>query len=151
MTDDPYGSHVPFLSTLGGEVRSVLELGCGMHSTHLFLNKLVFPKLERLMSIEHDREWAFRMPEDPRLTLVVMSRPVEDFLAMLDYRFDLVLVDNSHADDRIRSIKWLSRLRWTRVVIHDFEHDFYQAAAAGFEHKQVDTSRVPHTALVWND
>jgi hypothetical protein len=152
---DPYGSHITFLTSLGGDVSTVLELGSGLYSTPLFLNRDAFPKVTRVVSVEHNQVWADKVSTfctDERLTLIVTPEPIEGYLATLTLdEFDLIFVDNSDGQDgRIKTIEYLGeKAARSKVVIHDFEHDFYRNAARNFPNKIVDTQHVPHTALVW--
>lgn len=155
MEDDIYASHLPYLKTLGREVTSVLEFGLGRYSTPLFLDRAVFPKLERMISIETDAAWLrnAHVPSDHRL-LVAMWPPDVLLKTTIDPDdFDLVFVDNGGEDLRIATIEWLASLdlRHADVVIHDFEHEPYQRAAAPFQYKYVYKERSPWTAKCWND
>lgn len=152
---DPYASHVDFLKVQGSKASSVLELGSGLHSTPLFLNRDFFPRVTRVVSVEHIQVWADRVAEacggDSRLELLVKPEPVEDYLRTIDLDFDLIFVDNSECwENRVKTIEYLGqRVTTQHVIIHDFEHKFYQDAAKAFPFKIVETSRTPHTALLW--
>lgn len=151
--NDPYASHIPFLTRIGKGVHSVLELGCGLYSTSLFLDLTVYPDLVKLVSVEHDYTWARRMALDPRLTMIITPEPIEDYLATLNLgQFNLIFVDNSTDwETRAKTIRWLAQqdLGQARVVIHDYEYASYQEAAAGFTRRIVDSTTLPHTAMVW--
>jgi predicted O-methyltransferase YrrM len=156
MTEDPYASHIPFLTSIGSGITTVLELGPGRYSTALFLNREAFPKVTRVLSIEHNQEWASRVHglyvADPRWTLVVIMEPLEDYLATLQLDdFDLIFVDHSATwEARTLTIKWLvDNVGRSKVVIHDFEYPSYVEAAAGFPNRIVDTDHTPNTAMVW--
>lgn len=152
---DPYASHSEFLKTQGGNATRVLELGSGLHSTPLFLNREFFPNVTHVLSLEHIQVWADRVAEvcggDPRLELLVKPEPVQDYLDTIDLDFDLIFVDNSECwENRVKTIEYLGqRVTTQRVIIHDFEHKFYQDAAHAFPNKTVDSTRTPHTAVVW--
>ncbi len=69
-----YGSHQPALRAIAKfmEIRSVIEFGAGMYSTHLFLDIEEFPHLKSLVTFEHNREWAAKvLVEDKRHTLII--------------------------------------------------------------------------------
>ena len=61
----PYGSHVEFLTRLGGGggdiIRRVLDLGSGPYSTPLFLDKTIFQHVTYVLSLEHLQVWADRV------------------------------------------------------------------------------------------
>lgn len=154
----PYGSHVAFLTRLGRSgdiIRRVLDLGSGPYSTPLFLDKTIFQHVTYVLSLEHLQVWADRVQAacggDPRLELRVEPEPMEDYLDKIELDFDLIFVDNSECwQNRVKTIEYLGeRVTTQTVVIHDFEHKFYQDAAHVFPHRIVDSSRLPHTAMVW--
>lgn len=156
--DDPYASHLPLLSELGcvgHGISTILELGPGLHSTPLFLNKEFYPHVTRLVSVEHNPDWAQividKCPDD-RLKMVITTEPIEAYLETLDLGiFDLIFVDNSDTCvNRVATIEYLGeRVTSSLVVIHDFQAEFYQDAAHNFPHRIVDTRHGPHTGLVW--
>lgn len=155
---DPYASHIEFLKTQGGEASRVLELGSGLHSTPLFLNREFFPHVIEVRSVEHIQVWADRVAEicqgDTRLNLVVVPEPIEDYLRTIDLEdFDLIFVDNSECwQNRVKTIEYLGEhVVTSEVIIHDFEHKFYQDAARAFTSKIVDTTQTPHTAAMWKN
>ena len=51
-----FGSHIPILIGLGIFIKpkNVLELGAGLSSTPVFLNKSCYPDLKRFTSVEND-------------------------------------------------------------------------------------------------
>ena len=149
---DPWATHVPTLTRLGGTVRSVLELGCGRWSTPLFLDRATYPRLERLVSVENDRAWAMQMPEDSRLTLVIAPSTLEWITREGWAEFDLIFIDNGpRIEDRIDVIGYVARHSMnTRVVLHDYEDMRCSNAAREFEHIEVDDALTPWTAVAWN-
>lgn len=156
---DPYASHISFLTirgqSAGNRIRRILELGSGIYSTPLFLDKTVFAYVERVVSIESIQVWADKVKvacgDDPRLELLVKPEPIEDYLDTIELDFDWIFVDNSECwENRVKTIEYLgNRVTTQDVIIHDFEHKFYQDAAHAFPNKIVATIRTPHTALVW--
>lgn len=158
VNTDPYASHLPLLSSLGcigSGIKRILELGPGIYSTPLFLNREFYPHVEKVLSIEHNPDWANKIRTlypDERLSLVVMSEPIEDYLTTLKINeFDLIFVDNSDTcAHRVKTIEYLGEVCISPlVVIHDFQAGFYQEAARNFPNKIVDTRSGPHTGLVW--
>lgn len=154
-----YATHVPILIGLASilPIKKVLELGCGEFSTLTFLNKAVFRELVLLDSYENDRAWLQRISEltedDSRLKSNYaegeMDRVIRDL--SLD-TYDLIFVDDStRAEQRARTIEEIAaRQCKSLVVIHDFEVQEYQKAAAAFEHCFVFKSYNPMTGVVWN-
>jgi len=154
MALDPYSSHMEFLLKHCTGSESILELGCGKYSTPLFLNRSLFPKVTRLVSVENDQEWAKRIirdHSDPRLTVIVFADPIVDCLSTMNLaEYDLIFVDNASMQERISAIEYLARNVFTqKVVIHDYEVQDYRDAAKGFTHSLIDGFRTPHTAMVW--
>ena len=164
--DDPYATHLRLLSQLGGlrgGIKSVLELGAGMHSTPMFLNRECYPHLTRLLTVEHNADWAARVEaatQDPRRTILVIPEPIETYLSTFNLsEFDLVFVDNSeHYDFRIKTIEYVAANATTSlVVLHDFQYEYYQEASNGLNNFIVDTGKGMagidghdiYTALLW--
>jgi len=154
-----YATHVPVLIGVAGmrKVQRVLELGCGNYSTKTFLNRSAFPHLKELRSLENDPLWARTMRlavEDSRCTIVFTRGPIADALSTLDLDyFDLIFVDDSAtSEQRAATIKAVSARHpqnpWT--LIHDYEVDAYQRAAAGFSHRFIFNAYNPETGLVFN-
>jgi len=154
---DPYATHIATLAAVGKDVRFVLELGAGRYSTKVFLDYQFYPKLERLVSIEHDSEWIKILKkeiEDGRLELIHVNEPIEDFLKTIDLTsFDLIFVDNSTSSERrIATIQFLAAQNLKcKVVLHDYDYAPYREAAGGFKNKVVYQEEIPNTAVVWND
>jgi len=155
-----YATHVPILVGLGCSLRiaKVLEFGAGFYSTLTFLNRLAFPDITSVHSIESDSEWISRVyaaaENDPRLRIRCVPEPIESILSELDLsEYDLVLVDSStEASRRAALIRELAHRPTARClfVIHDFEIDLYKAAAKGFL-KFVDYSAFnPCTGVLWH-
>ena len=110
---------------------SVLELGAGLFSTPTFLNRRVFPKLERIVSVEDDPNWAAQVQQangDNRLT-VIKNLPA------IDSKFDLLFVDNSQSEfvrkDTIRKV--VQESEGSIVVVHDAEYQEYWSEVVHFE------------------
>ncbi len=156
-----YATHVPVLIGLARmrEIRSVLELGCGHYSTLTFLNRVAFPHLERLHSIENDAAWATALREevkhDDRWTLNLVNGEISENLKALDLEsFDLLLIDDSQTSvQRIATIRTVAARQpqhpW--IAIHDFEFADYQQAASGFRHRFRFRAYNPETGLLWNN
>lgn len=143
---DPYASHLPTLNFVLALVKPkrVLELGAGLYSTPAFLE---CPTVERLLSIETDKEWAERV-QDERLTLRLVDDTVEalpkDLMA-----FDLVFIDNAdNATDRNRAIRAVLERPYPVTVIHDAE--VYGGTINELaENRMIFNNLTPYTAVCW--
>jgi hypothetical protein len=124
-------SHVPVLSLLPKlyEIKRVLEFGSGEMSTALFLDKVIYPDLQELVSIEEDPEWMVKTSTmvcgEKRIKLL-SSAP-----AYL-YGYDLIFIDGPQsAARRIKTIKYVmwqpnQTLLPCPIVIHDIEYKPYK-------------------------
>jgi hypothetical protein len=149
VVSDPYGSHVPFLTWIGQHVtpiRWVLELGAGQHSTPLWLNRSVFPQVERVVSVEQNEGWVPKVA-DSRLQVDV-ARFAE--MLVTTHQYDLVFIDNGPTDDdRMRAIKAIMDMpRLPLVVLHDWEDKRYRDAAEGRYDWALTDDANPQTALL---
>lgn len=153
-----YGSHQPVLRALAAlRPKTVLEYGCGEHSTRLFLDRGCFPDVESIEVRETDAEWASRFC-DERVRLHVCLLP--DIAASRGA--DVVMIDCAaewnatgyayktrsdlfrlHAADRIAQA----------VVLHDVEHP---ELAKAFHESAYTSKRIyappdgPHTGIASN-
>jgi predicted O-methyltransferase YrrM len=145
--NDPYASHLPVLDELGEtvEMRRVLELGPGLHSTAWFLRR---PELERLVSLETNEEWFTRIPLHEKLTLRYVG-DIPTALAEYDLTdFDLVFVDNGDtATEREPAIRAVLSQPHPIVVIHDAEVPQYRAAIDDFADCELFEPEVPRSRL----
>lgn len=155
-----YATHVPILIGLARmrEIRNVLEFGCGYYSTFTFLNRSVFPHLERLQSVENDAAWAETIREsakDERWTLKLVNGEIVNAVSSLDLEtFDLILIDDSkNSEQRSATIRSVASKQPQRpwIVIHDFEVGEYKKAAARFKQKHAFSAYNPATGLVCNE
>lgn len=160
-TESLFASHLPILVGLASlmPVRLVLELGAGHYSTPTFLDRGAFPKLEKLCSVEDDPVWVDKMSEvvreDARVDLVTVAKPMSEAVAKFQAgTYDLVLVDDSTGQDEraetIRRVADDSTGSTALVMIHDYEWELYQEAAAQFRRRFQFTALVPNTGVVWN-
>jgi predicted O-methyltransferase YrrM len=157
--DPPFSTHLPLLTTLGmlRPIRSVLELGSGPFSTPLFLDRTVYPDLERLVSYEDVPEWEAVVREaagpDPRLDLRMVPAVSEAVPVGELGDFDLIFIDDSRRlAERARTIKTVGQTRPRAiVVIHDIEwRPYYRAAKRGFDHVLPVVAFTPQVAMCWN-
>jgi hypothetical protein len=157
---NPFPTHLPVLLALARwlPVRQVLEFGCGDFSTMTFLNRRLFPSVERVVSVENDPVWAEKIlakaAGDPRLDLRVISGPVAASVGTIELdEFDLIFVDDSVVEvERARTIAAVAAAKSARpvVAIHDFEDVRYQRAAREFRNCFRVTGISPNVGLGWN-
>lgn len=149
-----YNTHLPVLYGLGAALsaRQVVELGSGIYSTSTFLNREVYPDVDRVLSIEDSPQWARAIHEacpDTRLIITHVPRGPGHLLPYVeDMRTaDLLFIDDTGRRQRTETIQFVSELRVPGVVvIHDFRHTEYVAAAA-FSYVQITPF---DTAICWN-
>ena len=153
---NPYATHLPVLSAVASviKVRSVLELGSGPFSTSLFLDRRMFPDLEKLTSYEDDPSWAAAVTErvgtDPRLDFRVVESVSHSVPADVgDY--DLVFIDDSRLTvERTQTIESVAAMAPKGLVaIHDFELRSYRHAAKVFDHRRIFRTFTPQVGFCW--
>lgn len=154
-----YATHLPILVGIGSvlQVKRILEFGSGFYSTLTFLNRLAFPDVVLVESIESDAEWMSRISVaakgDPRLQIRYIPEPIERVLSELPLdTYDLVLVDSStEANRRASLIQELAERNDLRgmVAIHDFEVSQYRGAAKNFRNLVDYTAYNPCTGILW--
>ncbi len=140
------------------KVRSILELGCGEHSTLAFLDRNCFPGLERLDSYENALGWAKKIQAkaagDSRFQLNFVQGTIEAAVAQCDLEaYDLIFADDSTAiEQRSATIGALARRQPSRpvLVMHDFEQPPYRGAARPFRRRYRFTGLSPNTGAAWN-
>ena len=121
-----YGSHQPALRALAKfeKIRSVIEFGAGIYSTHLFLDRDAFPHLKSLVSLEHNRKWVEKvLVEDKRHTVIITDS--ENFV---DYskgmKADFVFLDSGPSfTARWELLEHALNLA-PIIAIHDYKGDF---------------------------
>jgi hypothetical protein len=158
---NPYATHVPVLIGLSRllNVRRVVEYGCGQYSTLTFLNRLAFPRLVELRSLENDAEWFEKMAKDvgndPRAEMIWVNGPMSSVVPSVEMGgCDLVFLDDSaNADERAATIQSVAakRMHSTVVVIHDYETLEYRRAARAFTNRFNFNSLNPNTGVLWNN
>lgn len=137
-SSEPFSTHIPALIAVGRHhaVRRVLELGCGPHSTGLFLDRRCFPGVEKLVSIENDPEWHRKIlqqfPDEGRLELRLVPSTITTGVVSLDISsFDLIFIDDSKTGaERVRSIEHVlpGIAAHAVALVHDFEFQPYREA-----------------------
>jgi predicted O-methyltransferase YrrM len=160
-SDQPYKSHGPVLIELARilKPRAVAELGMGDYSTSMFLDRNLFPTVERLSSYENNSEWFAKVRQKhendfrfkPHLVPTPMWKTALRFQAN---QFDLIFVDDS---DECGRTKTILALRLTRgitrgpvVVVHDVELPMLRAATCVFPNRKYFSGLSPQTgALCW--
>jgi predicted O-methyltransferase YrrM len=161
-SDQPYQSHVPVLTELAGllKPRRVAEFGMGNYSTSVFLDRNLFPSVERLSSFENDREWFANIQQkhhnDSRFDPHFVTSPMwKAAITLRADEFDLVFVDDSsRANERVKTILALRLARGITcgplVVVHDVDQPRYRAATLLFPKRRYFRASSPQTgALCW--
>jgi hypothetical protein len=154
---DAYGSHVPVLIDLARQhaIRTVLECGAGWYSTPTFLDRLSFPDVMRLVSLEDIPRWyeGVKGVCDPDTRWELWK--VDDMARAVDgldlSEFDLIMIDNGQtADERVAVIEAVvSQHPHGLIVIHDYENPAYAVQEAGCEVRVYRAdARLPATAVV---
>jgi hypothetical protein len=154
---DPFPTHLPVLYGIARlfEIRTVLELGAGEHSTLTFLNRRVFRAVEEVRSLETDPDWMNRVVAlstgDPRLNLSLTETTISEAVASIDISgYDLIFVDDSlESTARAATIQKIAAgcSRSALVVIHDFEVPVYRSAARAFSNRYTFTALNPCTGV----
>lgn len=153
------GTHIPVLLAVAQvwPVTTVLELGAGLISSPTFLDRRVFPDLQRLESWENQRMWWAQVKaavdHDPRADVrlfddIWLSLPLRDAdLA----QYDLIFIDDGRdLAERAATIREVAPRvsEQTLVVVHDFENVAYQEALGELQRFVFD-ALVPHTGVGW--
>lgn len=149
-----YASHLILLaalgrSSIGYEVIRIAELGCGLYSTPMWLNKNIWPRVESVISHEHNLAFSrfiHYITNDQRLTIAAHFPITAD-------NADLVFIDNG--DDRQERTQGIQHVIDScsagLVILHDAnEHEYMQLIEPYFENCIVYTGAYPHTAVLWN-
>jgi len=157
----PASSHLPVLMTIGKifPIKSVLEFGSGSFSTLMFLNRAIFPQLEKVISFETDPEWKQRVIDgaggDKRLEILLVDDDVAKAASKCNFSlFDLVFIDNGpSADARAATIREVAKRCHDSnlIVIHDFENLPYQQAARELPQRFFFDSHCPYTGFLWRN
>src|SRR5690606_30891333 len=95
--EHPGATHIPVLIGLNTLLNAerILELGCGLFSTQLFVNRSAFPKLRQLDSFEDDPTWFEKVKaivgSDNRVSLTTVQGTYEATLKELNLAaYDLI-------------------------------------------------------------
>lgn len=154
--DYSFTTHIPVLVGLSSlfPIKAVLELGMGIHSTPLFLDRDTFPHLEILRCYEDDQNWAGKIPEDDRLQVFLVNDPIYNKISHeLCSKYDLIFIDNSHDSiGRSATIRSIAALRDPRniIVVHDFEVLAYQDASRSIPNCYTAKALLPWTGILWD-
>jgi protein-L-isoaspartate O-methyltransferase len=147
MQLDPTATHLPVLNALlaRGNVRKVLEFGCGLFSTKCFSDAGC-----DVTAIEmQDEDWYRRVRQAlPTVKMHLALGPMAWKGIPLDERYDLIFVDG-HRDSRPDCLMW-AKDHTDLIVAHDTEHHYYQwnrADMSGFKHRL--HAELSPTTTVW--
>jgi glycosyltransferase involved in cell wall biosynthesis len=147
---DVYATHLPVLKAIGKLLNPhrIIEFGCGIHSTSCFLDRIYFPKLEKLDSFESDHEWydkcIVKYKDDPRLQLFY-STEQESLKLASSYKYDLAFVDGATFAMRVPTVAYAKALAPV-IILHDVEN--YPDALKLFKFTYVYKELVPWTAVL---
>lgn len=152
---EEFATHMPVLVGLAQAmpVRSILELGSGLHSTPLFLNREIFPDVERVLAVEDEPEWSERVRgavgSDQRLELRTVDTVAGAVTDLDPDEFDLVLIDDSsEVSRRAATIRAVAAARGHAVVvIHDIDLPVYRAASRRLGSRFIVRGFNPQTAV----
>jgi hypothetical protein len=145
-----YGTHVPVLKSIGNlfpNIERIMEYGSGQFSTLTFLNRDVFPNLEKLVSTETNSDWADEVTKlvgyEERWTLV------PDDEADPSNEFGLIFVDSLTEDSRNRTVDKLIALPYDGIVVfHDSQNPCYEHHLAKFQYRYRFTQHFPNTDIL---
>jgi len=137
-----WSSHVPVLRSLGdmgmGDIKVVIEYGCGIWSTRTLLDREYFSDLEELHTCEVRRSWISKVRkmvgDDDRWHTKICKRQYAP-LSVVRYRFvaDLVFMDGA---PRVRYLKHMKKAGRV-MVFHDFERDYARPIKRNFRYISV--------------
>jgi predicted O-methyltransferase YrrM len=120
-------SHIPVLVYLAKKYKpkTILEFGSGELSTLLFLDKSVFSKLIKVISVEEDPEWALKMQT---LTKGNSRVSIIDRVPAQIHGFDMIFIDGpQNSERRGKIIGYVMRQAPASIiVIHDIENPDYR-------------------------
>jgi predicted O-methyltransferase YrrM len=159
-SEEPYGSHVSVLVQIAQSLRPhrIAEFGMGRFSTSVFLDRTVFPFVEKLTSFEDDPEWfsviTREHPPNSQFEANLVSSPMwKTALRLRASDYDLIFVDDSK-NQRDRS-KTLLALRLAKgitkgpvVVVHDVELPRLRAMTMLFPRRRYFRSLRPQTGVL---
>jgi len=158
---DPFATHVPVLLGVSAlvRVRRVVEFGCGLYSTHIFLNPSLFPHLQYLHSFDNDSAWANKVRDQVsdknRFKLTLVSGSISSIVSGVEFSdYDLVFIDDSvTVEERTETISAVASgcSQSNIIVIHDFEQEPYRVAASTLPSRYTIDALVPHTGILWKD
>jgi hypothetical protein len=131
-----YASHLPVLKYLFDEydIKNVIELGMGNHSTPFFLEQ----DIESLVSVETDRDWIQICKEKHGVSnrqIIVYHHDVES-LNHITSDYDLGFVDCKPNSIRGACVNKLIDSGVNIIVMHDFEPQFQD----GYGYKKISLS-----------
>jgi len=147
-----YGSHMGALGDIGAafDIRTVTEYGCGNFSTLTFLDRTIFPHVERVISYEHEEEWfehfSEKCKDDSRLRMQLCHAERMPSVTWGAEAPDLIMIDNGPDEEYETAYEIRARLfqlassSQAIVVLHDI--DFHKTIGEAFgqvdyEHKMI--------------
>jgi len=125
-----YGSHVPLLHFIGKtfDIKLIVEFGLGKFSTPIFLNKDIFPSVEKLHSYETSKSWIRKIRKtfsDSRHSITKISKE-KDKLFNHKYPMDIDLIfidgESSHRVPCLNHFANTAKM----LIIHDYPKRRYK-------------------------
>lgn len=158
INTNPIGTHAPVLIGLGRlfKVQSVLELGTGLISTPLFLDKKNFNHLTRLVSYENNLGWyqyvKKKNKQQKKWDLKFVKGSIsENIIEESVNDYDVVFVDDSNRSiDRRNTIKKALEIKTKFLIIHDFENPYYYFNLFRSRKVKRIKSLVPNTGIIYS-
>jgi hypothetical protein len=150
------------------DIGFVLELGSGSYSTPCFLDRLIYPDLDCLLSIEEHATWADLLKrasqDEPRLVWTKCdhggtAQALREEIEAIDKgqargRPDLVFVDDSdNPTARVTTLGVVAELfkgSRTMVIVHDADYPEYKAQIDQWDNVYLFDVQTPNTALMWS-
>ena len=157
---EPYGSHVPVLIELAQSLKPhrIAEFGMGRFSTGVFLDRSLFPFVERLTSFEDDPEWfsviTQEHPPNSGFEANLVSPPMwKTAIKLRASDYDLIFVDDSKSDrERARTLLALRLAKGITkrpvVVVHDMESPYLRAVSLLFPDRSYCRHLCPQTGVL---
>jgi|SRR3970040_1458424 len=153
-------SHIPILVMVAllFKPKRVLELGTGLISTPIFIDRQIFSEIEEFTTIENGpEEWfktckqAFGELQLPYTLKYVPGQLMSEIVLGMDLTgYDLILIDDStelhHRAATIKAV-FSKVAQNTIVLIHDFERKEYRECITWDVNGIIFDGVLPHTGL----
>ena len=159
-SEDCYATHIPILIGVAAAIRPrfLVEFGSGMHSTLSFLDRAVFPSLQKIDSYENNREWheqiSKSLPADERIKLHLVDGPMHNIVANAQTSdAEIIFVDDSpSAAERVHTVNEVARHcgKNPLVILHDYELWELRIATRRFSNRMAFDAFNPQCGVMWH-